>query len=941
MTSIGSSAFYSCTDLRLADLPVSVTTVGDYAFAYCDDLRYVILSNPNCTIGSDAFKNSDKVALACDLNSLATVYAIENNIEYYAAEGDAAGVEGVLNREATYYLADTNSMESNGYITLTVDYNVPDSTWAELSNRKVGIKIPTGTELVENSLRLDGEICTSYEYDDDQLKLIIPVSKSVGTIKFSAKVVEDRDIRSYALLTYRRGNSNKQEIIGVIDESVDMFTLYAEKLTSSRKVRVEGVAPAESDVGIYVDGTLQTTVKSNKVGAYMADITLAGTSAEQMYTITANCTTLEGDILTATHTVKYQQEAPKLTGLKFYADGAQVVDLYDSAQKGIKPAIPQPSSSHPYKFVATFENPESIENLYVTSVRSNIKKSIPAVYDEASGAFVAEGYFDETNKLYVPGTLGLEYNLKHEEMLVGQDVNWEEWHGYLKEGFADNVSVESVATSIGSVGTIDFSGVSEALAEVALDYSIDLYDEATGGSLSDLKSMVGVVEKIYGYVIPGVDDSRYYMLLDLRDPETVSMIVSDLSDMGNKAVQFKLSATEFGEAVGDMSYMDFYDFADKLSGFTTAAGVVYNAFGIYGDYDELCNEIMESSTITDKSGALKKAEELRDDQMAFMLLTTMLPIVIASGPMAGPTMLLTAMISSMVAMSDIFWQLRITEIKGESYKIKWYNIDPSGYVYDVVTNERLQGVTATAYCIEYDDTDTFWDSVPAKTEYGEVWDALAYNQANPLTTDAEGRYAWDVPEGWWRVKYEKDGYETTWSEWLPVPPPQTEVNIGMTPLETAEPTATPIPDISDELEINNTSSAIVPATIAAPVGGWVEGDNTFTVVCAKPCFAAISYDGGQTYQRLSASQTANGYSFTAEDMTADTILAVGYVGDINGDGTISNADATRLAAIYAGKTNPTSALMGLICDVNNDGQITNADITGLRANYAGKKQLSW
>ena len=34
-------------------------------------------------------------------------------------------------------------------------------------------------------------------------------------------------------------------------------------------------------------------------------------------------------------------------------------------------------------------------------------------------------------------------------------------------------------------------------------------------------------------------------------------------------------------------------------------------------------------------------------------------------------------------------------------------------------------------------------------------------------------------------KYEKEGYETTWSEWLPVPPPQTEVNIGMVCLNAA------------------------------------------------------------------------------------------------------------------------------------------------------------
>lgn len=52
----------------------------------------------------------------------------------------------------------------------------------------------------------------------------------------------------------------------------------------------------------------------------------------------------------------------------------------------------------------------------------------------------------------------------------------------------------------------------------------------------------------------------------------------------------------------------------------------------------------------------------------------------------------------------------------------------------------------------------------------------------PLFTDADGRYRWDVPTGLWQVKYEKDGYETTYSDWLPVPPPQLEVNVGITQL---------------------------------------------------------------------------------------------------------------------------------------------------------------
>jgi hypothetical protein len=37
-----------------------------------------------------------------------------------------------------------------------------------------------------------------------------------------------------------------------------------------------------------------------------------------------------------------------------------------------------------------------------------------------------------------------------------------------------------------------------------------------------------------------------------------------------------------------------------------------------------------------------------------------------------------------------------------------------------------------------------------------------------------------VPTGLWQVKYEKQGYQTEYSEWLPVPPPQLDVNQSMT-----------------------------------------------------------------------------------------------------------------------------------------------------------------
>lgn len=93
-------------------------------------------------------------------------------------------------------------------------------------------------------------------------------------------------------------------------------------------------------------------------------------------------------------------------------------------------------------------------------------------------------------------------------------------------------------------------------------------------------------------------------------------------------------------------------------------------------------------------------------------------------------------------------------------------LDPSGFVYEGVPSNRLEGVIATCY-------------QQMSSGEPEFWNAEEYSQTNPLKTDDAGFYSWEVPMGLWQVKYEKEGYETTMTEWLPVPPPQLDVNIGM------------------------------------------------------------------------------------------------------------------------------------------------------------------
>ncbi len=96
------------------------------------------------------------------------------------------------------------------------------------------------------------------------------------------------------------------------------------------------------------------------------------------------------------------------------------------------------------------------------------------------------------------------------------------------------------------------------------------------------------------------------------------------------------------------------------------------------------------------------------------------------------------------------------------YRLKGI-LDPSGFVYEAVESNKIEGATAT---IVY-------------AEGGAEWDAAEYAQVNRQITDKDGTFAWDVPQGTYKVKIEMDGYDTAYSDALPVPPPQLDVRIPL------------------------------------------------------------------------------------------------------------------------------------------------------------------
>ncbi|MDR1700283.1 MAG: Ig-like domain-containing protein, partial [Lachnoclostridium sp.] len=113
-------------------------------------------------------------------------------------------------------------------------------------------------------------------------------------------------------------------------------------------------------------------------------------------------------------------------------------------------------------------------------------------------------------------------------------------------------------------------------------------------------------------------------------------------------------------------------------------------------------------------------------------------------------------------------------------------LDPSGYVYDKHTGKRITGAIATCYVL---NSQNEW----------EVWRAEDSGQINPQITDEEGRYAWDVPVGVYKVTVSKEGYEDYDTindikyafepgveSSIIIPPPRLDINIGMKNIEQPE-----------------------------------------------------------------------------------------------------------------------------------------------------------
>lgn len=88
-------------------------------------------------------------------------------------------------------------------------------------------------------------------------------------------------------------------------------------------------------------------------------------------------------------------------------------------------------------------------------------------------------------------------------------------------------------------------------------------------------------------------------------------------------------------------------------------------------------------------------------------------------------------------------------------------------------------------------------------------------------------------------------------------------------------------------------------TVTAPASGWAAGENTFTVACDKACVVLVK--SGETYTKLTAANSGETHSFTANLAEGDEII-VRLKGDVNGDGIVNTADAMLVSRACLSET---------------------------------------
>ena len=782
--SIGHRSFSDCFELREIVIPDSMQTIGSCAFEYDRNLRKITIGTGVTSIGDRAFRGCNKLTFEGGVSATLARYLINNS---------AFGIGKLTIDSYRYFDADYTGYSSISedfyeYIPMELEFCLKEE-YKDAINKKITINIPNSAYLINGTMQLDGVPYTDYteyenaQYNSNQIKVNIPDDVSEGVLAFCIKPTEYTTIFTDASMQLKAGYYNTSEYLGFVNASLPNISISTPDTTGKADIIVEGLSKPRTTVTLYINDAVVDSVRTSSSGIYKRTIKIPNPENYADYKISAEAY-VNGENSVAETTVKYINNAPSLEGLTMhYGKIGQRMTVYNLYDITTRPTIRWGSYAtgrgygYHYYFTVNVSNDSTVDKVYVVSTRDGKKEYLEA-RRSYNGRYVTSGYF-AGNCEYIPGALTVEYTRNNDDNVIFA----EEAVAYMnfEENVFTPVITEYTDNSYGATVNVDTDIVSD------MGNYFNVTSKITDREYLDIsgEEFTSYTSGYYAYTIK--DNIKDYVLVyDLTDIEKSRVVIHDISD--GKELEYTFAFAYNGED-NEPIYISFDEIVEKISAYT---GKLLDIYNINVDTNELMDKLRtldaDEETFVEAFDKVKDLEIKKD----VFLLTAMAIGSSAIGNISAPDGVLNLMYIALNDDISYFNDLRILNLYkiGSECKIRWM-IDPSGYVYEGVTDNRLPGVTATAYCIDNEYVVSFEDEDgnpcidESATDFSKkyVWDASELDQQNPLTTDQNGDYKWDVPDGrWWQVEYKKDGYEIAHSRWMPVPPPQTDVNIGLVSL---------------------------------------------------------------------------------------------------------------------------------------------------------------
>ena len=1025
MTTIPGDVFRNMTSLRTVHIPASVTEIGKGAFGGCTVLDTVDAPLDTYKFYSTTFDDCDA------LDDERFVSALKK--DSFINVTSSADAENKMTHYTVYYSVNPRFRE------LMTDMYLEVSTgWrADIIRESLPENISAGQG--------------GFSFHPDQPE---------GVIRFSIRTADEKDTSVKVTLGVKQNNDwdwagwYKKNIVssGVPAPALSLNAPDRAKQTNGTAAfSLSGYAPAGQEVTLSVKNkqtdavTEQTVTASPYTGRYAANIEIAAENGQILH-ITAVCGSLKQEA-----DVTCDASQNELIRVMMTHD-ERTYDITESFTLGTMPFFPcRPGK--PLSFEVTLAD-NACEVVFVSSTVSGKASLIELRFNESTGTWIGEGFFDTT----IPGTLNvLAFPKEHAEVAYSHkqsdgtetlEINGHEALEFLKdepdpyEAFVNATNAELVASDDHGLitaydcslpgeepsGIVSYLGQQDSLMmggkavtpqEVAQDpakYGFDvspmvvadedgMYHVYLVKAVTDTAEVQEIAENVSmdaeidldlpkpAEARPGaaeLTEEQKYQRDYTRNINPLLRLLAYGGEHSDKLSKFANGTivTEFvvennpitgtalnldktgtaksftvtiSDAVGKQALSDLIEKKfpknGKLFNKVTERGMAYAECGtaamhmideqktIIGSKNEYVNKnetkllnysigltMMKTSYILASAAAVSGIVATAAGAIAAgaAASTVALPVVAAVGFVWGVGLLVDKAISlfdeTITAGSAVGGDGRVRPI-----------IDPSGIAYEWVPSNPLEGVTAEIY---YQD------------ESGNAvkWNAEDYEQVNPQITDKSGWFAWDVPEGLWQVRLTAEGYDDTASDWLPVLPVQTDVNLCMrstlpselksAAAENGAVTVTFTKHMLDDsitaesLYLTDASGAKIPCSIEAVK----EADND----TAASITFRLTPDGAADLENSTLHLTADAKSYAGTASAAATMPVAlrAMPGDLNFDGEHGLVDAVLLARYLAedGKMNPTIAQKistSGAADVDTDGAETMLDLRKLLRILAG------